>query len=42
MADAGKLLKKNMTKSTLAIVVLNVGDGDAIIVRFPPIHGKKA
>lgn len=42
MADAEKLLKKNMTKSTLAIVVLNVGDGDAIIVRFPPIHGKKA
>ena len=26
---------------TLAVIVLNVGDGDAIIVRFPPEHGGK-
>jgi len=42
MADTSRLIKKNMTKSTLAVIVLNVGDGDAIIVRFPPEHGKRA
>jgi beta-lactamase superfamily II metal-dependent hydrolase len=26
---------------SLAIVTLNVGDGDAVVVRFPPAHGPK-
>jgi len=26
---------------SLVIVTLNVGDGDAVLVRFPPAHGKK-
>ncbi|MFQ5486568.1 MAG: ComEC/Rec2 family competence protein [Desulfobacterales bacterium] len=41
MSDTAKL-KKNMNKSTLAVFTLNVGDGDAIVVRFPPEHGDKA
>ncbi len=27
---------------TLGVIVLNVGDGDAIIVRFPPEYGQNA
>jgi beta-lactamase superfamily II metal-dependent hydrolase len=26
---------------SLAVVTLNVGDGDAVVVRFPPAHGEK-
>jgi beta-lactamase superfamily II metal-dependent hydrolase len=41
MPDTAKV-KRNMNKSTLAVITLNVGDGDAIIVRFPPEHGGNA
>jgi len=41
MSDIAKV-KKNMTKTTLAVIVLNVGDGDAIIIKFPDQNGKKA
>jgi hypothetical protein len=34
MPNAKKLIKKNMKSDTLALVVLNVGDGDAIIKRL--------
>ena len=37
-----KLVKKNMKKSTLAVITLNVGDGDAIIIKFPSKKGKSA
>jgi len=37
-----KLIMKNMKEDTLSLVVLNVGDGDSIIIRFPPKYGKKA
>jgi len=36
------LVKKNMKDDTLAVIVLNVGDGDAIILRFPPKYGPNA
>lgn len=36
-------LAKNLKKAdALAVIVLNVGDGDAIIVRFPPKHDKES
>lgn len=41
MNSAQRLVRKNMTESTLALIVLNVGDGDAIILRFPPMYGKR-
>ena len=34
-----KLIQKNMTDDTLALIVLAVGDGDSNIVRFPPKYG---
>ena len=37
-----KLLKKNLRARTLALFLLNVGDGDSIIVRFPVENGKRA
>ncbi len=40
--ETKKAIKKNLKDSTLSLVVLNVGDGDAIIVRFPFKYGKKA
>lgn len=42
VSDVRKSIMKNMRRDTLALIVLNVGDGDAIIVNFPPKHGKKA
>lgn len=42
--DAAQLkkLKAELKKEdTLAIIVLNVGDGDAIIINFPRRHGKR-
>ena len=36
------LIKANMKDDTLGLIVLNVGDGDAIIIRFPPKYGEKA
>lgn len=42
MSGDAKLVRKNMTKNTLAVIVLNVGDGDAIIIKFPDQNGKKA
>jgi beta-lactamase superfamily II metal-dependent hydrolase len=41
MSDAAKL-KKDMKSNTLAVIVLNVGDGDAIIIKFPSQNGKTA
>ena len=40
--DVKKAIKKNLKNSTLSLVVLNVGDGDAIIIRFPFKYGEKA
>ena len=40
--DVKKAIKKNLKSSTLSLVVLNVGDGDAIIIRFPFKYGEKA
>ena len=34
--------KKYLKDSTLSLVVLNVGDGDSIIIRFPFKYGEKA
>ena len=44
MSDSNtkKLIKKNMQDDTLSLVVLNVGDGDNIIIRFPSKYGKRA
>lgn len=42
MPDVRNLIKMNMKNHTLALFILNVGDGDAIIMRFPPQHGKNA
>jgi beta-lactamase superfamily II metal-dependent hydrolase len=39
MPNTTKLIQKNMKNDTLALIVLNVGDGDANIVRFPPKYG---
>ncbi len=39
MSDNSKLIKKHMKKDTLSVIVLNVGDGDANIIRFPPKYG---
>jgi beta-lactamase superfamily II metal-dependent hydrolase len=36
------LVKKNLKPDTLAVLVLNVGDGDALVVKFPEEAGKKA
>jgi len=35
-----KLLRKKLTDDSLAVFVLNVGDGDAIVVRFPKVDGR--
>ncbi len=35
-------IKKYMNDTTLSVAVLNVGDGDAVIVRFPFKYGGKA
>lgn len=36
-------LAKNIKKpEALAVIVLNVGDGDAIIIRYPPKHDKES
>ncbi|MBW2119311.1 MAG: hypothetical protein JRH09_15505 [Deltaproteobacteria bacterium] len=40
--ETKKAIKKNLKDSTLSVSVLNVGDGDAIIIRFPFKYGKKA
>lgn len=37
----GRILDQ-LDDETLAVIVLNVGDGDAIIIRFPPEHGQRA
>lgn len=40
MTTPGDLIKKNMKNRTLALFMLNVGDGDSNIVRFPVENGK--
>lgn len=40
--ETKKAIKKYLKPSTLSVVVLNVGDGDAIVIRFPSKYGKKA
>ena len=42
LKETKKAIKKNLKDSTLSVTVLNVGDGDAIIIRFPFKYGKKA
>lgn len=39
--DVKEAIKNNLKDSTLSLIALNVGDGDAIIIRFPFKHGKK-
>lgn len=39
LREAKKAIKKYMKNSTMSVVTLNVGDGDAIIVRFPKRQG---
>lgn len=34
--------KKKLNGKALVVLVLNVGDGDSIVIRFPPAHGPKA
>ncbi|MBU0516986.1 MAG: hypothetical protein KJ621_19700 [Proteobacteria bacterium] len=34
-------IKKHATNDSLMVMVLNVGDGDAIVIRFPPKYGTK-
>ena len=41
MTKIPDLIKKNLKAGTLAIFLLNVGDGDAIIVKFPDENGQK-
>lgn len=35
-----KLLRSKLTDETLGVFVLNVGDGDAIVIRFPKVNGR--
>lgn len=41
MSNDVNLLKKNMSENYMALIALNVGDGDAIIIKFPKVDGKK-
>ncbi len=41
MTTANGSVKKKMTSTSLAIIALNVGDGDSILVRFPAKYGNK-
>ena len=42
VTDNSELVQKNLQPDVLALVVLNVGDGDANIVVFPSKYGKRA
>jgi beta-lactamase superfamily II metal-dependent hydrolase len=42
MADVKDVIKEKADNGTLVLIVLNVGDGDSIIVKFPTKHGKRA
>lgn len=41
LAQKKKAIKKYLKNNTMMVMVLNVGDGDAIIVRFPKKQGEK-
>ncbi|MCP4625135.1 MAG: MBL fold metallo-hydrolase [bacterium] len=42
LKETQKAIQKYLKDSTLSVTVLNVGDGDAIIIRFPFKYGEKA